>query len=548
MVYNILIVDSIEKEFEYEKRLLCLDNHQSVFVDNFQKLEQLSQDKSIHIILLNPSVIDLQTFQNSFESIFHKSFDEIPVLVVSDDQVHLDNCDLLIFDEVSLQMNPTVFCNKIKFCQTLYKKELKHEENMQRILYVDGLTQLPNRAKLIQDIIQNENLITSLAIIDINDFKEINDFYGLKIGDGILRGVVTIIEKTIEVLNEKISLYKFAADVYCLANKGLEPFVFEEMIRFVLKAIDDEIFREDDQEIDIKAKAGITFSSKKNKLITADIALQAAKKENKDYIVFYEELDTINEYQKNMMWTKKLKSAMENDRIVVYYQPLVNNHTLNVDKYECLVRMIDEDGKVISPFFFLEISKKANQYQNITKIVIDKAFKQFESLPFEFSVNVSYEDIQDEEFIAFVEQKLGQYEVSTRVTWEILEDEGIKDYDVLINFINKVKAFGCKVSIDDFGSGYSNFEHLLKMNVDYLKIDASLVKNVATDENSYKVVKTVIDFANSLKLKTIAEYVENDKIFDITKQLGTHYSQGYYFSAPLPEPSLYSFKDKLQDL
>jgi diguanylate cyclase (GGDEF)-like protein len=544
MIYNILIIDKLEKEFEYEKRLLCLDNHQSTYIDDFKKLESLSKEKPVHIVLLNPAVIDLKSFQDVFESLFEKNFEEIPVLIVSDDEVHIEHCELLIFDEVTLKMNPTMFCNKIRFCQTLYKKELMHEENMQRILYVDGLTKLPNRAKLIQDIIQNEDLITSIAILDINDFKEINDFYGLRIGDAVLKGVVEIIEKTIEVLNDKISLYKFAADVYCLANKGLEPFVFEEMIRFVLKAIDDTIFHEDDQEIDIKAKAGITFSHKKNKLITADIALQAAKKENKEYIVFYEELDTINEYQKNMMWTKKLKSAMENDRIVVYYQPLVNNHTLNVDKYECLVRMIDEDGKVISPFFFLEISKKANQYQNITKIVIDKAFKQFEPLPFDFSVNVSYEDIQDEAFISFVESKLEQYDVANRVTWEILEDEGIKDYDVLIKFINRVKAFGCKVSIDDFGSGYSNFEHLLKMNVDYLKIDASLVKNVATDENSYKVVKTVIDFANSLKLKTIAEYVENDKIFDITKKLGTHYSQGYYFSAPLPEPSLYHFKDR----
>ena len=105
-----------------------------------------------------------------------------------------------------------------------------------------------------------------------------------------------------------------------------------------------------------------------------------------------------------------------------------------------------------------------------------------------------------------------------------------------------MKSLGCKVAIDDFGSGYSNFEHLLKMNVDYLKIDASLIKNIATDENSYKVTKTIIDFAKNLNLKTIAEFVENKEIFDIVKELGTDYSQGYYFSAPVSKPDIYDYK------
>ena len=241
-----------------------------------------------------------------------------------------------------------------------------------------------------------------------------------------------------------------------------------------------------------------------------------------------------------MLWTKKLKQALEQDNIVVYYQPLVNNETMKVDKYECLVRMIDEE-KIISPFFFLDISKKANQYRNITKIVIEKSFKEFEKLPFEFSINVSYEDIEDKYFLYFVQDKLKKYKIAKRVVWEILEDESIKDYNVLINFIEEVRKLGCKVAIDDFGTGYSNFEHILKMDVDYLKIDASLIKHVVNDENSYKVVKTIIDFAKSLNLKTISEYVENEEIFNITKKLGSTYSQGYYFSAPISKPILESF-------
>ena len=138
---------------------------------------------------------------------------------------------------------------------------------------------------------------------------------------------------------------------------------------------------------------------------------------------------------------------------------------------------------------------------------------------------------------------LKQYNVAQKVVFEILEDENVKNYNLLISFIDEIKELGCKVAIDDFGSGYSNFEHLLKMNVDYLKIDASLIKNIATDENSYKITKTIVEFAKSLNLLTIAEYVENKEIFELTKQLGVDYSQGYYFSAPIADPSLIDFKD-----
>lgn len=172
-------------------------------------------------------------------------------------------------------------------------------------------------------------------------------------------------------------------------------------IKNIIDKIYKEVFSYEQYEIDTRVKAGISFSTKNNKLITADLALQAAKKDNKDYLVFYDQLDNLQEYENNMKWTKKLKNALTNDQIIVYYQPLINNKTMQIDKYECLVRMIDED-KVISPFFFLDISKKSNQYTKITKIVLDKAFKKFDKLDYEFSINISYEDIEDPKFIEYV--------------------------------------------------------------------------------------------------------------------------------------------------
>ena len=432
----------------------------------------------------------------------------------------------------------------ILFAYNLFIKNQIHEDEIVKLLYIDGLTQYPNRAKLIKDLQNNDVGIISLAIIDINSFKEINDFFGHKIADNILIGVASLIKKHIEKHKNSVKFYKFPSDTYCLANLSLDRDIFERLIVDIHKILDAKVFSEEEHEIDISVTSGITFSLKNNKLITADIALQTAKKEHKNHLVFYDELDNFKEYQSNMEWTKKLKLALEKDNIIVYFQPLVNNETMKVDKYECLVRMVVDD-KIISPFFFLEVSKKANQYSKITKIVIEKSFKEFENLPFEFSVNVSYEDIEDPAFLDYVKKQLKRYNVASRVVWEILEDESIKNYDVLYNFIAEVKALGCQIAIDDFGSGYSNFEHLLKMDIDYLKIDASLIKYVATDENSYQIVKTIMEFAKSLNLKTIAEFVENEEIFHKVKELGATYSQGYYFAPPVAKPDIYTYKNTI---
>ncbi len=421
--------------------------------------------------------------------------------------------------------------------------EIEHKHELYKLLYTDNLTKFPNRAKLIEELQTNNLVLEAVCLLNINSFKEVNDFFGHKVGDAILIDVAKLIYESIKKEGNHIKLYKFPSDNYCITNTKNCQESFIELIKNIIESVYKKVFIFELYEIDIRITAGISFSNKNNKLITADIALQSAKKDHKDYLVFYDELDKFQEYENNMLWTKKLKSAFINDNIEVYFQPLVNNKTLKVDKYECLVRLIDEDGRVVAPYFFLDISKKSNQYTKLTKIVLEKSFQKFENLPFEFSVNISYEDIENPDFLDFIKELLKKYNISNKVVFEILEDESIKNYNLLISFVDEVKALGCKVAIDDFGSGYSNFEHLLKMNIDYLKIDASLIKNIATNENSYKITKTIIEFAKNLNLKTIAEFVENEEIFNIVRSLGADYSQGYFFSAPISIPNVIKYNE-----
>jgi EAL domain-containing protein (putative c-di-GMP-specific phosphodiesterase class I) len=206
--------------------------------------------------------------------------------------------------------------------------------------------------------------------------------------------------------------------------------------------------------------------------------------------------------------------------------------TKQIEKYECLARIKTLDNKLLMPFEFLEISVKGKLYHQITRTMIRKSFQYFEDKDFEFSINLSIHDIDNEITYDYIIDSLRNYAHPHKVVFEILETDKIENYEKLKDFIKVVKGFGCKIAIDDFGSGYSNYSHVLSLNVDYLKIDASLVKNILNDANSRVITQTIIDFAVNLNLKTIAEYVEDKESHELLDKIGAHYIQGYYIGKP----------------
>ncbi|MDB2405601.1 GGDEF and EAL domain-containing protein [Arcobacteraceae bacterium] len=433
MIYNILFIDKEESVDTSSAFLEQLEVKEIFPASTKEQLTFLFITEDIHVILLNEEVITLAELESALDDTSLK-YNDIPILIMGDYKENVfEKSSFLIYDFLDPVGKQQLSLNKVKFCQNLYKKELQHESNIKKLFLIDGLTKLPNRTKLISDVKDADVGITALALIDINSFKDINDFFGHNIADNVLKSVVSVINNIIKFVHKKVILYKFPADVYCLANTGLTKDEFEDIVTYVLGAINGEVLREDEHEIDLRATSGITFSEKNNKLITVDLALQAAKEQNKDYVVFYKELDNFSKYENNMKWTKKLRGALETDNIVVYFQPIIENKTKRVGKYECLVRLIDDEGKVVAPFFFLDVAKKANQYKNITKIVIEKAFKEFEHSTHDFSINISYEDIADKKFLYFVQDMLNKYNVANRVVWEILEDESIKNYNAPLN-------------------------------------------------------------------------------------------------------------------
>jgi EAL domain-containing protein (putative c-di-GMP-specific phosphodiesterase class I) len=247
-------------------------------------------------------------------------------------------------------------------------------------------------------------------------------------------------------------------------------------------------------------------------------------------------MEIVKEYEENIKWTSKLREAIEEDRIVPYFQPIVNTATGSIERYEALIRMHDNVGKPVSPYYFLEISKKAKLYGTLTKTMFAKTLKMFENSKYPVAFNISTEDILNESVKEFILARTEESMRKCKIIFEIVESDGIENYEEVSNFIAEVKKYGAQIAIDDFGTGYSNFEHLIKLKVDYIKIDGSLIKNMLKDKNSMVVVETIVDFASKLEIKTVAEFVESKEIAEAVNNMGIDYSQGYYFSEPLEYP------------
>ncbi|MEA3314324.1 MAG: EAL domain-containing protein [Campylobacterota bacterium] len=406
-------------------------------------------------------------------------------------------------------------------------KMVKQKEALDSIANTDILTGYGNRYKLNNDI--NSSINPALAILNIDDFSQLNDFYGHEKGDFIIKCLGENINNILK--NQTCKLYHLQGDEYVVFNKDIEKDIFIKNIDDILLKVSDIPIKIEDDEMTLNLTTSLSFETKDKILTTADMALKVAKRENKEIVIYNDNISLNNEYQNNIKWAKKIKYALEWDNFTPVFQPIVNNHNGIWEKYECLVRMEDED-KLISPYFFLDISKKTKHYTEITRIMLEKSFEIFKDKDLEFSVNLTIEDILNEDIKSYIFSMLESYGIGSRVVFEIVESESIENFEQIALFIEKIKSYGCKIAIDDFGTGYSNFEYLMKLKADYIKIDGSMIKDIDKNKDAQLVVTTIVDFARKMGMKTIGEFIENESIQNKVKELGIDYSQGYYFSKP----------------
>jgi diguanylate cyclase (GGDEF)-like protein len=408
-------------------------------------------------------------------------------------------------------------------------------------LFTDALTQLPNREKLLADLKPSQP--ATLTLLNIDAFKEINDFYGHQCGDHVITAMARSLGQFLALQPAWAGsrLYRMPADEMAIWLPGdRPPETLRQYIDELLVHVGKLGVQWQGQAIPLHVTLGVAATQAQGSaspgdgqlLTSASIAMKLARQNKSSHLIFDPAQRARESYEQNLLWANRLKRALEEGRIVPFFQPIMDTRSGQIRKFECLVRMIDEAGQPVSPGRFLDVAKKIRLYRQITRTMVQQCFSRFAENDYEFSLNLSLEDLLDPELTTFIVNSLSQGSLAKRAIFEILESEGIENYAAVKIFIDRVRALGCHIAIDDFGTGYSNFEHLLRLDVDMIKIDGSLIRLLDTDQHALTVTRGIVDFARGLNMQTVAEFVHSPALLTEVKALGIDYAQGACIGLP----------------
>lgn len=402
------------------------------------------------------------------------------------------------------------------------------KEQLEQSYMFDSLTGCFKKEKLDQIVHQQPD--HALILCNIDNFDSINSTYGYEIGDRILFMFAEYLQQHIDSTN---TLYRVASDefvIFCDTSCNDNVICPVESL---YQGIQSYIFKIEDILISLTCTIGIASSP--NALVKAHAAMKEARQIGKNrYHVFKDDSDFIARQKNNIEWMRKIRLALDEDRIVPYYQPIIDNATQKIVKYEALARII-EDGKPISPEHFIEPAKLVGLLPSITHVMMEKIYQIFADKSESFSINITEEDLQNGNLLSFMTRLGEKYAIEpNRVTLEILENISANGTNESIKQLQKFSQMGYMIAIDDFGSDKSNFYRIHSMHVDIIKIDSAYIKDIDCNKTSEMIVKTIISLAQAMGIPTVAEFVYSKAIYEKVKSMGIDYSQGYYFGEPMP--------------
>jgi len=432
-------------------------------------------------------------------------------------------------------------------------------EKLQYLTRCDGTTGLTNRGwfiKCLNDWIDSadEQATGALFLFDLDQFKFISDSFGHGMGDELLRRVGKLLQIMLRYLNSRYLkeqvgeslLSRLSGDEFAvfLPSVGrVESVTIAEQIR---KGLED--FYQPDAQCHLTASIGVAFFPEHGKtsaelLTRADSAMYRAKDLGRNRFHFYSpEEHGIERMHLRLQRKEEILKALKEDRFEPWYQPILDLKDSTVKHYEVLARMRDRDGKVILPGPFIDIAERFGLVSHIARLITEKALvlqaeMKSRGFPLTFCINVSGKELGDKEFLYYLQSKIYETGADPKcVIFEITETASVHDLDRAMEFINALKSMGCRISLDDFGIGFTSFLYLKEMNVDYIKIAGSFIKNLRQNVNDQLFVKAISDVAGGMGIKTIAEFVECEELVPVLKSYGIDYAQGYAIGRPAPAP------------
>jgi diguanylate cyclase (GGDEF)-like protein/PAS domain S-box-containing protein len=437
-------------------------------------------------------------------------------------------------------------------------ERMQSEEVIKYMAWHDDLTGLYNRLRfiyLVDEWISKASTKGSNAtviILDIDQFKMINNTYGHGLGDELLVRIAKLIDSTVQEstaaftknASEELIISRLSGDEFAIFIPYLDISESAEVAENLRATV--ESFSPTEVASHLTISVGMVLypehgTNARKLLSRADASMYRAKEMGRNRCHLYRPEDHILEdMHTRLKWKEKIIEALDNDRFEPWYQPIMDLETGEISHYEALVRMFDETGNILLPGEFIEVAERFGMIDEINKVVVEKTTALLADITSKgrdvnFAINLSGKMIGDEKSLEMLHRTISSTGVDpSRIIFEITETATVQDMDKAVKFIDNLKAIGCKFALDDFGVGFTSFLYLRELNVDFIKIDGSFIRKLNTNKNDQLFVKALSDIARGMGIKTVAEFVENEETMEMLKKFGVDYAQGYHIGKPAP--------------
>jgi diguanylate cyclase (GGDEF)-like protein/PAS domain S-box-containing protein len=422
----------------------------------------------------------------------------------------------------------------------------------------DSLTGLSNRGEFdnqLDRLIRDSRTYRhkhALLYLDLDQFKVVNDTCGHTAGDELLKELSQLL---IRHLPRNSLLARLGGDEFGILLEHADLDESRSVAEQILRVTESFQFRWESSTFDMSMSIGLVPIAGEDitpsfALSAADVACFVAKESGRKRVHVYQEGDAEHtRHHSEMQWVSHINKALAEDRFELFRQPIVPlNEETDETRYELLIRLRDEDNKLVPPGLFIPAAERYNLMPTLDRWVIRTAFQYYADLRryepesavrLRYSINLSGNSLNDDNLLQFIRDQLNQFDMPThQLCFEITETAAVFNLDNATRFIRSLKELGCRFALDDFGSGLSSFAYLKSLPVDFLKIDGSFVKDMATDRMDRAIVEAINQVGHVLGIRTIAEFVENDAIIAELQKIGVDYAQGYGVGRPESLPAI----------
>lgn len=437
--------------------------------------------------------------------------------------------------------------DKVVYINNITKAKVQNDE-LTYMAYYDGLTGLYNRnyfVRLLTEYVRaakDTNNVVSVMIIDIDEFRKVNDGLGIVVGDELVQQFGLFLK---DICGENVIACHLHSDVFCMAiYEPSETRSVEGIYKAILQKTKEPFHISSGQDINITVSIGVAeypeASTSALELINcAEIVVFKCKKQGKNMLQYFD-APVLADFMNSIELENKLKKAVYNKDFYMYYQPQYYTGNRRLRGVEALIRWKDEESHMISPATFIPVAEKNGSIISIGNWVVEESVKQYAlwrkqfGFPFIMSINISALQYKKDNFVDSIVEVLNKYKVRpNEIELEITESVLIDDFKAVSERLKVLRDYGIRISLDDFGTGFSSLSYLKKLPIDTLKIDKSFIDTVMTDSATRVITESIINMVKSLGFESIAEGVEEEQQYKYLHAIGCDVIQGYLFSKPL---------------